>query len=436
MHELKSVLLKIRPNEASERREWKFANEIISKLKKQFKGGKVVLAGSFAKGTFLEGDKDIDVFVLFGHGVAKEAMLPIIKAAAENAFPVADMKIAYAQHPYLRLFIEGRRVDIVPAYEVGHGRHFELKTPVDRSQLHTTYILSKMKKAQKDEVRLLKKFLKSNLLYGAEIRVQGFSGYLCELLILKYHTFAGAMKAIALWKGRTFVDIEHGILPQAGLAKFESQLVVLDPVDQERNVAAVVSAHSYFSLVILARKFLESGNRKKFFQIRHFSEIALKKFAFGRALYCVSFRCDEVVDDVLWGQVRRFSSSIRETFKKEGFEIVGWEMGKSGAEIQVVLELLNSGACENKLVLGPPIDFSSDAGKFSNKYPGSFIHEGRIAAVVLRQARTPEKVLEKIKALPCPSHLHASNARLYKGAELIRKCGETLGRYASLRLIV
>jgi tRNA nucleotidyltransferase (CCA-adding enzyme) len=44
--------------------------------------------------------------------------------------------------------------------------------------------------------------------YGAEIKVGGFSGYLCELLILHHNSFLDTVKAFARYKHRTVIDIE------------------------------------------------------------------------------------------------------------------------------------------------------------------------------------------------------------------------------------
>jgi len=41
----------------------------------------------------------------------------------------------------------------------------------------------------KDDVRLLKQFLQSNSVYGAEIAKQGFSGYVAEVLVWNPHKF-------------------------------------------------------------------------------------------------------------------------------------------------------------------------------------------------------------------------------------------------------
>lgn len=179
--EFARVLARIKPGKESERSERLFIKRVMGRLGREVPRARIVLAGSFAKGTFLEGDRDVDIFVLFAHSVEKGAMEGIVRAAVENAFPGAFFQVAYAQHPYVRLFLEGRKIDVVPAYEVSCpqspvskpgtgnrepriGGHLWLRSPVDRSQLHTEYVLSKMSPRQRDEVRLLKKLLKANLL--------------------------------------------------------------------------------------------------------------------------------------------------------------------------------------------------------------------------------------------------------------------------------
>lgn len=435
---LKAVLAAIKPGRESERKEREFIARVMEKLAKQVKSAKISLAGSFAKGTFLEGDRDVDIFVLFRHSMEKEAMEGIVRGAVENAFPGCFFQIAYAQHPYVRLFLEGRKIDVVPAYEAGHGRHFELRSAVDRSVLHTEYVLGKMSGRQKDEVRLLKKFLKSNGLYGAEIKIQGFSGYLCELLVMEYGSFTNALKSVARWKSRTFIDIENQLPQDAALEKFETPLVVIDPVDRERNVSAVVSAENYFTLIALARAFPRAKSRIPFFEKRRFTDAQLKNFAKERRIHCLGFASPKIVDDVLWGQVRRFYSSLSALMKKEGFEIIGHRMGRCGKEACVLVELLNEPIPENKIVSGPPLEFGKDCEKFSVQYGKGqvFMHEGRMAAMVKRSARTMEELMKKIRKLPPPSHLSSiKDAKLYKGAEPIKKCREILEQYAAQKLI-
>ncbi len=104
-------------------------------------------------------------------------------------------------------FIEGFDVDFVPCYTIKNAE--ELKSAVDRTILHTEYVKKNLKPEQRNEVLLLKKFMESIHTYGAEFKVGGFSGYLCELLIINYGTFIEVLEAASeKWRPKTVIDIE------------------------------------------------------------------------------------------------------------------------------------------------------------------------------------------------------------------------------------
>ena len=44
---------------------------------------------------------------------------------------------------------------------------------------------------------------------GQKSKVGGFSGYLCELLMMKYGSFAEAVQAFAHYNKRVVIDIEN-----------------------------------------------------------------------------------------------------------------------------------------------------------------------------------------------------------------------------------
>ncbi len=428
----KKILKNIKPNAECEKAELKFISLVIARLKKEIRKANIVLAGSFAKGTFLECDKDIDIFVLFKHNVKKEDMKNIVCAAVKNVFPDAFFQIAYAQHPYVRVFTKRRKIDVVPAYEINSESHFELKTAVDRSQLHTRYILSKMSEEQKDEVRLLKKFLKVNFLYGAEIKVQGFSGYLCELLILKYGTFEKTINAIAKWKEYTFIDIENKTEKDNALMKFGVPLMVIDPIDANRNVSAVVSIENYKAIILLARAFCKSKNKLAFFTKKNATRAQLANFLKKKNIYCISFIAPNIIDDVLWGQVRRFYSALRSAIEKEGFEITGYILNRCGENICILLELFKDKLPLIKILRGPPLKFVTECKKFSSKYRKSiFIKNKRLMARVKRDVHTLEEFFFRIiKKFPIPSHLNSvKNAKIYKNTKIIENCKEVLQQY-------
>ena len=77
---------------------------------------------------------------------------------------------------------------------------------------------------------------------------EGFSGYLCELLVLHYGGFAPLLRAASEWGPHLKIDIEHHAAKE-----FDEPLIVIDPVDPRRNVAAAVSIDRMAEFVELAR---------------------------------------------------------------------------------------------------------------------------------------------------------------------------------------
>ena len=91
---------------------------------------------------------------------------------------------SYAEHPYIRGYYKNYKIEIVPCYKIEKAS--QKLSAVDRTPLHTQFIKENLKENQKKEVRLLKQFLIGIDWYGAEADVEGFSGYLCEILILTF----------------------------------------------------------------------------------------------------------------------------------------------------------------------------------------------------------------------------------------------------------
>src|SRR5215216_4347475 len=100
-------------------------------------------------------------------------------------------KLRYSDHPYVEVFVKKVRVNVVPCYDVEQSKW---QSAADRSPFHTRYISSNFDDEKRRQARLLKKFLKSVGIYGAEISTEGFSGYVSEVLVLKYSSFENLLK--------------------------------------------------------------------------------------------------------------------------------------------------------------------------------------------------------------------------------------------------
>ncbi|MGC9131999.1 MAG: nucleotidyltransferase domain-containing protein, partial [Pyrobaculum sp.] len=120
--------------------------------------------GSSARGTWLPGQRDIDIFVVLrDRSVKPEAVVEILT----RRFTELGLKwsLRYAQHPYVSLQAEGYEVDVVPCYKIQPGER--PITAADRSPLHHRFLVEKLDKPRVLDVRLLKLFLKTIGIYGA-----------------------------------------------------------------------------------------------------------------------------------------------------------------------------------------------------------------------------------------------------------------------------
>ena len=164
----------------------------------------VRVEGSVAKDTWLKKEPDIDIFMRLPKTIPRRSLGEISLKIARKATEGSEQIERFAEHPYLEAFVGDVRVNIVPCYDVKRG---EWLSATDRTPFHTDYVKKRLNKSLRNEVRLLKKFLKGIKVYGAEIKTGGFSGYLCELLILHYKSFTGTLQAFAQYTTRMVIDI-------------------------------------------------------------------------------------------------------------------------------------------------------------------------------------------------------------------------------------
>ena len=260
-----NLLMKIKPSKKENEKVQKLSDRLIEVLNESAAELDVpvtaVLVGSVAKGTWLAGNADIDILIKFpletSSEYLKEYGLKIGHKCIERMDGSSEER--YASHPYVTGYINGYYVDFVPCYDIKSS--IELKSAVDRTLLHTEYIKAHLTDKQADEVVLLKKFMDSVGTYGSEFKVGGFSGYLCEMLILKYGNFIQTLKIAAEnWNYGYIVDIED-----YGTANlFKDPLKAVDPVDKNRNVAAALTLQKMSEFIVAAGNFLHNPSEEYF----------------------------------------------------------------------------------------------------------------------------------------------------------------------------
>ncbi len=416
----KELVLEIAPSEKDIREEKAFANSLIKRITVHLPiNARALLAGSVAKGTFLKDSKDIDIFLLFPKSVAKEKFEGIVKTIAARTFPKDKREIHYAEHPYVRIKFGTRKMDLVPAYYIKNAE--EKASAVDRSVLHTRYILRKLQNNKRTDVLLLKKLFKANGLYGAEIRVEGFSGYLCELLILKYGSFMSTMRSMTKWNMPIAIDIEKYYKDSARqIEKFKhSKLIVIDPVDNQRNVAAVVSEDNIKRAKTIAKKIV-SGNINLFSgSEKEFREKELKRMLGGKyPVYALSFPKPNIVDDILWGQLKRFSKNIITGLEHLEFEVEGILLREENKVCEIYFKIKEDELGPKMLLKGPPIrnDLKKNVESFKKAHNDArFIKKsGHVFAIVKRKITHVNGAFKLILSdrQNMPSHINANKIKI------------------------
>ena len=285
----------------------------------------VRVEGSIAKDTWLSENPDIDIFMRLPTSIPRKNLGDVGLKIAKKAAGSAEQLERFAEHPYLEIFTGGYRVDIVPCYDAKLG---EWQSATDRTPYHTDYIRTHLGKAVHGDVRLLKRFMQGVDVYGAEIKVGGFSGYLCELLIMKYGSFVETLQAFAQYNRRIVVDIEGFYRDRENelALLFPEPLVIIDPVDKGRNVASAVQPPKLYTFIAAARAFLKAPQEEFFYPPKPtvFSSETLKHQLANRGSSLVFLVVGELnaVPDVLWGQLYRSKRSLRTLLELSDFKVL------------------------------------------------------------------------------------------------------------------
>jgi len=415
-----SVRKKIRPSGREIRKLKQIADVISKRLTNILRDYEYIewrFLGSYARNTWLRDQREIDVFLLFPLEMDNEELEQVGLEIGKRLLD--EYEISYAEHPYVRGRIMDVRVEVVPCYRIKHAG--EMKSAVDRTPLHHEY-LSERIKGLEDEVRLLKQFLKSNGLYGAEHRIKGFSGYLCELLVLHYGGFLPLVRGAKNWKRNTMIH------PCEKITEDET-FTVIDPVDHKRNVAANLSIDNLGRFVELCQDFLEAPSEDFFFDRSYIpDEKELRRIINDRntAILVLEFPRPNLVDDSLYPQLDRALRKISIELDKHDFEVMRDSRYATDSRCYLIWECVHSRLPGIRLHFGPPFDLHDHAMKFRKKprYGRPFIRDGRYMVYVRRKYVKPEECIVDI-AMNSDLGKHVTEKIreefvLYSGVDVIR----------------
>ncbi len=396
------VLSKVKPSPDERRRLLLVVEELLQKVDATaatlgIQGIRSKLVGSAARGTWTSGTHDLDIFILFPvHTTRDELEKYGLLIAREIAKDADSFEERYAEHPYLNMQYKRYDVDMVPCFAVDCASN--IKSAVDRTPFHNEFVKERIRGIE-DEVLKLKQFMKGTGVYGSELRTQGFSGYLTELLIIRYGSFKEVVSNACDWRPGTVIDLqEHGSV------EHKEPLVVVDPTDPKRNVAAALSINRFARFIDVCCSYKEKPSMDLFFPApeRPLADREILEMISERksSFVAIVFRKPDIVDDVLYPQLDKMEASVRALLVQYGFIVLNsgrW----AGKEAIVTIELSSARLPCVKKHRGPPVWERKHAESFISKYRGSedafafYIEEGNYVADIKRKFPAAKHLLEE-----------------------------------------
>jgi len=277
-------------------------------------------------------------------------------------------------------------------------------------------VRDRLDRERASDIRVAKQFFTGTGVYGSDLRTRGFSGYLTELLVLEYGVFRGFVEAAADWHPPIRLDPrEHGT------ATFDDALVVIDPTDPGRNVAAVLSRANLARVQHFARELLADPRAALFDRPDpdplEAEQVRERFAARGTTPVALRVTVPDLVDDQLWPQLRRSLSGIGSELDRRGFDVFRSEAlaqpyqpdtdtaddsGTGSADSRTVVLLFELAVPERPHIEhheGPPVHVREHARSFYGAYAdddtcGPFIEGDRYVVEREREFTSAEAFLD------------------------------------------
>jgi len=393
MHKILSIVLKkITPSKTEIQSEEEMVREIRQKLSKiKGKHSHIEWCGSSARGTHLCGDRDLDLFIMFDKELSEEDLEKEGLTTAKKLFKGFKWEKAYSQHPYIRGIIKGFEIELVPSYIVNSGS--DKKSAVDRTPFHNKYLIERMNDKQKNDARLLKQFLKGIGAYGADLKNCALPGYAAELMILYYTSFEKTITAISEMKEGKIIDFFEEEANVKQLFKGQNYpLIIIDPVDKNRNVASALSLEQFERMILAAKLFLKNPKKEFFFprKINPLSINKIKKMLTEKELISIKipFPKKELAD-LVWGQLRRELRKLKNRLEENDFRVLQSNLWSDEKEVYFIFELESSTLQKAKKIFGPKASDEENSKKFLEKkrkvISGPRIEDGKLVLEIERE---------------------------------------------------
>jgi len=342
-----------------------------------------VVSGSASRGTFLPGKIDIDLFIRLRDIRKKEELAGYIDYLIPRLAGRLGIEyiLKYAENPYGHLLLPLKKLDL-PSRSNSDIIYVDLVATVftekadlqkalkisgmARTPFHKEYLSRAITPEKAAEVRLLKYWFKQKRIYGQS----SFTGFLTELLIIKYGTFMNVLRN-AGEISRLQHDF-HGRNISELRKKFNNpRVLITDPTDPERNAAGGISGPV---ADIKMNRFVEEA-RKSLAHPETMFDLLIPPSEHVEVIIGFDKNINNV--DEVFTRLGRIATRAANQLHQNGYIMKELYIEPENSSFKIIL---NRYSLDEQLYKGPKETLVKHVERFKNKHDNAFIKDGYVYA--------------------------------------------------------
>lgn len=367
----------------------------IFKKRKSLKDVKIEISGSLAKDTWLSNKSDIDFSFAYPLKFSELKISNLLEKELKKT--KIKYKKLHGSRDYFKASYKNFEFELVPIIRT--NKITQIKNITDATPYHVKWVNKNSKKI-KDEIRLFKEFCKGAKIYGGESHIKGFSGYVCEILVIKNKTFLKTLKEISKWKlkKKIIIDVEKqhnkNSLKFFNKSKIQNPLVIIDPTDKGRNAAAAVSEKSIKKIIKNSKDFLKNP-KESYFKKKELTkkdiEKSLKK---DEEVVIIKMILKEGKSDVIGSSALKALKFFERELKNLMFEVVSVDYDHESFTGWIITKKIKTDYYYHK---GPKVSDKKNSEVFKKKHKKTNIKNNFLVAKIKRKYMNPIKASEDLR---------------------------------------
>ena len=220
-------------------------------------------------------------------------------------------------------------------------------------------------------------------------------------MVIKYGSFLNLLKNVAKWDNKVIIDIEKhyrkgNLFKTLSPSKTYSPLIVIDPVQSDRNAAAAISKEKFEKFRAVCKSFIRNPSIE-FFTETYLTIESIKKIAGGRRFIIFKVNPLNGKEDIVGCKLLKVYEYLAKKFGESEFKIIkkGWNWNARNDALYYFV-FGNTELSEFKKQTGPLISLPEHVKRFKDVHRETFIDGNRIRSYVKRKFTSPEKMAMKL----------------------------------------